>query len=169
MKSHGMLCFVFGALVGGTATWYGKELLARHVASTNTPTTKNVMSAPSEPTANRPHKSDAPGSLPEVQVWRSSSLRFPVNLSHSARDRYRELQLYYSTDHGKSWRLQSKTDVQAQYFKVNDLTDGEYWFVVCVVTSDGRREPSTFKDITPHQRIRVETALADDTRKTLRR
>lgn len=69
-----------------------------------------------------------------------------------------EVQLHYSVDGGKTWKLYRGVPPSDGKITFEAAGDGEYWFAVQQVYKDGRRRPSRMENVTPQRKVRVDTA-----------
>jgi hypothetical protein len=95
--------------------------------------------------------------LAEPLFSRQTSFSIPFKLSPTE-DPDREpavIELYVSTDRGRSWTFHSKADPKASSFPFRAGSDGEFWFQLRTVNRAGQGWPSTFDR--PGLRIVVDT------------
>lgn len=73
------------------------------------------------------------------------------------RTEIRQLILYVSTDHGKSWSESAVAGPEKESFPFFALTDGMYWMKLCIVSKDGSRSPKDISKGDPALKILVDT------------
>jgi hypothetical protein len=67
----------------------------------------------------------------------------PFRLNESAKSQLSKLNLFMSSDYGKSWRrvqTKKKEEFDAGGFKFHAPMDGEYWFTLQTIGKDGSKE-----------------------------
>jgi hypothetical protein len=69
----------------------------------------------------------------------------------------KEIQLHVSTDRGGSWKMYDRASPDARQFAFRAATDGEYWFSLRTIESDGRQNPPG-PALRPGMRVIVDTA-----------
>lgn len=81
---------------------------------------------------------------PRSTVTRQNAFSIPFRLSETATGQAapREVQLFYSADHGASWKLSGTAQPQARGFAFRTPRDGEYWFSLHTVYADGKVYPA---------------------------
>lgn len=112
------------------------------------PTLLWAADAPARPVAS----ADRP--LP----FKSRSFRIPFQVEDSDRGRIKEVQLWVSTDLGRSWRAAGHTSPDQTAFPAYHATrDGEYWFAVRTLDNQGRLYPSDEASVRPSMKVLVDT------------
>lgn len=108
-------------------------------------------SARQPPSAPRAAEPSAPA--PIIMRQKAFSVPFTVNPSAPAPT---EIQLHVSTDRGGSWQLYDRAAPAAGKFGFRANADGEYWFALRTMESDGRANPPgpTFR---PGMRIIIDS------------
>ena len=84
------------------------------------------------------------------------SFTVPFKVDNSQKN-YIEVQLYMSSDYGKTWNFYDKQDVAGNGFRFSSQGDGEYWFALKTLDRDRQLVPSG-KISQPELRIIVDTA-----------
>src|SRR5262249_31340120 len=72
-----------------------------------------------------------------------------------------ELELYVSTDQGKTWSLVAKATPDKDRFPFFAPSDGQYWFSVVIIDQQGRSEPKNLISAPVGQKILVDTLKPD--------
>jgi len=70
--------------------------------------------------------------------------------------RLREVQLYYSTDEGRSWRFHANALPEQGFFQFTAPADGLYWFGVRTVDVQGRAHPLREADLRAGIKVQVD-------------
>lgn len=83
------------------------------------------------------------------------------------RQRIDEVQLYWSTDRGRTWRQYANARSDARSFPFSAPRDGEYWFAVRTRDREGRLYPPTLEGVAPGLRVIVDTAPPEATLRLL--
>jgi hypothetical protein len=71
--------------------------------------------------------------------------------------RLRQLQLFVSTDQGRSWQPSAIVAPDQQHFSFICDRDGTYWFTVQTLDQEGRRLPATLDGAQPSLKVVVDT------------
>ena len=93
----------------------------------------------------------------EVYYINQHQLRIPITVDQARRSEIKELILYMSADEGKTWNEQAVASPDQDAFPFYAPKDGTYWFSVCVVSPQGKREPPDIYNVAPSQRIVIDT------------
>jgi hypothetical protein len=72
-------------------------------------------------------------------------------------ERLRQLQLYVSTDRGRTWQQAAVATPQQNRFRFNTDRDGLYWFSVQTLDQGGRHFPAAMDGATPTLKVVVDT------------
>src|SRR5947207_874848 len=67
-----------------------------------------------------------------------------------------EIQLHYSTDQGRTWKLYRGVPPSDGKITFEAAGDGEYWFAVQQVYKDGRRRPSKMEGAVAQRKVIVD-------------
>jgi hypothetical protein len=95
---------------------------------------------------------------PASDVYYSRQLVFRIPYSTDAGERrVKEVQLYASTDQGRSWQPYANTSADQPFFKFTAEHDGLFWFAVRTVDLEGRAYPPTLEGLRPGLKVVVDT------------
>jgi hypothetical protein len=92
----------------------------------------------------------------EIIYTRQAVLRIPLVIEQG-RENLREIRLFVSTDHGRSWYQSGATMPDAKGFEFRAPNDGQYWFTVQTIHRDNRADPPTVQGLRPQLKIYVDT------------
>src|SRR6516165_6075167 len=84
----------------------------------------------------------------DVVYSRYSLFRIPFQAGPE-RNRLKQLQLFVSTDQGRSWQASAVTTPDQRDFKFEADRDGLYWFTVQTLDLEGRYYPPTLDNVRP--------------------
>ena len=93
----------------------------------------------------------------EPWQMKERNLRIPIKVDPARRNQIKELRLFSSSDQGQSWQQVAVAHPDQDGFQFNAPADGEYWFSVCVVDQQGRRDPEDVYKAGPSQKIIIDT------------
>ncbi len=85
------------------------------------------------------------------------NFRIPFKLDPQGRERVKELHLLVSEDMGYHWRPVSKTFPDHPTFTFRAAHDGEFWFAVQILTTDGKISPPLDATVEPNMKVVVDT------------
>jgi hypothetical protein len=85
------------------------------------------------------------------------NFRIPFNFKPADRARIKELHLLVSEDQGYHWRAISTTYPDNPTFTFRSSHDGEYWFAVQTLRTDGRVSPDLDSTVEPNMIVVVDT------------
>jgi hypothetical protein len=106
-----------------------------------------------DPPAARPQ-----ASADRVLPFKSRSFRIPFQVDEADRDRIKEVQLWVSTDLGRSWRHAGQTTPDQTAFPTYHAPrEGEYWFAVRTLDIRGRLYPTDEAHVNPSMKVLVDT------------
>jgi hypothetical protein len=71
--------------------------------------------------------------------------------------RLKQLQLFVSTDQGRTWRSDAVAPPEQHYFRFVSERDGQYWFAVQTMDQEGRRYPPSMEGTPPSLKVIVDT------------
>jgi hypothetical protein len=71
--------------------------------------------------------------------------------------RLKQLQLFYSTDRGRTWQPSAIAPPEQRHFRFISERDGLYWFAVQTLDQDGRYFPPTLDGAQPSLKVIVDT------------
>jgi hypothetical protein len=111
-----------------------------------------VVLASAWPVGRAPAQDPPPG----VTYSRLRHFRIPITFG-PGRQRLRQLQLFYSTDQGRTWLPAAVVPPEQDHFSFICDRDGLYWFTVQTVEQDGRRFPPTLDGAQPSLQVVVDT------------
>jgi hypothetical protein len=92
----------------------------------------------------------------DIVYSRHSLFQIPFQAGADA-GRLKQLQLFVSTDKGKSWQPSSVTAPNQRYFKFEAEHDGLYWFTVQTKDLEGRYFPPALDRAEPSLKVFVDT------------
>lgn len=92
----------------------------------------------------------------EIVYSRKSVFHIPFDIEPS-KPRPRQIQLYVSTDLGRTWLQAGQATAEHRGFAFTANRDGLYWFTVRIIESDGRANPATTDGMQPQVRVFVDT------------
>lgn len=98
----------------------------------------------------------AQGTTSEVLFSRFRQFWLPFN--DPAKQRLKQLQLFVSTDRGRTWRPAAIAAPEQGKFQFLAESDGLYWFTVQTLDQDGRYFPATLEGVQPSLQVIVDTA-----------
>src|SRR5262249_17981611 len=93
----------------------------------------------------------------DVVPINQTDFKIPIRINPARRDEIKELQLYYSMDQGRTWQQTAVATPDSSDFPFHAPTDGTYWFSVCVLDRDNKREPRDINAAPPGQKVLVDT------------
>jgi hypothetical protein len=88
---------------------------------------------------------------------RSRSFRIPVTIAEDALSRVREVRLWASDDLGYTWKEAGRTPPSRLEFPFKVPRDGEYWFAVQTIDTQGRAFPNGDQTAEPSLKVFVDT------------
>src|SRR5207237_8087990 len=88
---------------------------------------------------------------------RQMTFRIPFEELEPGR-RLREVQLYVSTDYGRTWNQAATATPEQRGFEFRADRDGLYWFTVRTTDADGRAYPPSLQGARPGLKVYVDTA-----------
>jgi hypothetical protein len=101
----------------------------------------------------------APPGNPRVPLVPSKqrAFRIPFNIDPADRPRYKQVQLWASSDGGERWEKVDATTPDRPSFTFRAPRDGEFWFAVRTVDTKGRLFPADDADVEPNMKVLVDT------------
>jgi hypothetical protein len=78
----------------------------------------------------------------KVVAFHDRVLQIPVKFDPARRAQISQVILFQSTNQGRTWEQKAAIPATQEYINVSFDTDGSYWFTLCIVGQDGKREPS---------------------------
>jgi hypothetical protein len=94
---------------------------------------------------------------PDVVPMNSRNFQIPIHVAEGQRSKIKELILFVSSDEGVTWAQVSQAPPDKDAFVFYAPSDGLYWFNICVVDAQGRREPPDIYKSAPRQKVLVDT------------
>ncbi len=85
------------------------------------------------------------------------AFRIPFNIDPADRPRYKQVQLWASSDGGGKWEKVDTTTPDRPSFTFRAPRDGEFWFAVRTVDTKGRLFPADDVDVEPNMKVLVDT------------
>jgi hypothetical protein len=85
------------------------------------------------------------------------AFRIPFNIDPADRPRYKQVQLWVSSDGGGRWDKVDTTTPDRPSFTFRAPRDGEFWFAVRTVDTKGRLFPADDVDVEPNMKVLVDT------------
>ncbi len=102
-----------------------------------------------------------PSPAPQVKViyHNSRAFRIPFNIEPEERARIKDVLLCVSDDRGGSWKpIVSRANPDKRALAFRAPKDGEYWFAVQTLDTEGRLYPPVASAIEPKMKVIVDTA-----------
>jgi hypothetical protein len=93
----------------------------------------------------------------DVAPLNHQSIRIPLTVDPARRAEIQQLILFVSSDQGKTWNQQSIAGPDQDGFSYVAPVDGVYWFSICVVDKQGKRDPPNIYDVPPSQKVLIDT------------
>jgi hypothetical protein len=87
----------------------------------------------------------------------STGFQIPFEIDPADKPFLKVIELYVSSDLGKSWQLSTGAKPNSKSFKFRAKSDGEYWFAVRTLDVEGRYNPADDKPIVPDWRVVVDS------------
>lgn len=97
----------------------------------------------------------APEGVPEAHT-RSPVFRIPFRPDGNEK-RWRQVELYVSTNQGRSWDLKANARPDDGHFVYTAKDDGTYWFSTRTVDLEGRGYPPSMDNAVPQLKVIVDT------------
>ena len=99
----------------------------------------------------------AAAQAPAGEVLYAGRRDFRIPFTAANRDRLKQLQLFYSTDQGRTWQPSAITAPDQNHFVFICREDGLYWFTVQTLDTQGRYFPPTLEGAQPSLKVVVDT------------
>ncbi len=93
----------------------------------------------------------------DIDHINARSFSIPIEISGGQREKIRELELFVSPDEGKTWNKTSVIAPDKGGFTYTAPIDGIYWFKVCTIDVNGKREPPDIYKSDKISKILVDT------------
>lgn len=98
------------------------------------------------------------GALPaDVAALNQRAIQIPIEFNPARRREIRELLLFVSVDQGRNWTQEAVAKATDEAFNFYAPRDGIYWFSVCVIDLNGRREPADINAAPPGLKVLIDT------------
>ncbi|HEV8058515.1 MAG TPA: hypothetical protein VGP68_01500 [Gemmataceae bacterium] len=94
---------------------------------------------------------------PDVDHINARSFSIPIDISGGQKDKIAEIELFVSPDEGKTWNRTSVIPPEKGGFAYTAPIDGIYWFKVCTIDVNGKREPPDIYKSDKVSKILVDT------------
>jgi hypothetical protein len=101
----------------------------------------------------------------EVHTVVPGPIGIPVQIDKDHRKDIQELRLYVSQDQGRTWKSAGKLKPDQPAFSYNAEQEGEHWFFVQSVMTDGRKYPEGTHSVPPALKVRVQAGAKGETSK----
>jgi RNA polymerase sigma factor (sigma-70 family) len=109
--------------------------------------------------ANREETKSKPNRADSYATFNTRKFAIPLQVDPDKKSEIKSLQLYMSTDLGKSWQQYAQSGSDVKFFTIQLPKDGAYWFQLVTVYNSGRREPPELNQSTEGMKIYVDTHL----------
>src|SRR5262245_25461050 len=101
---------------------------------------------------------DVPGGAVYMRV---RQFKVPFNIGPGDRDRLKQLQLYVSSDAGRSWQSIASAPPEQGYFRFSTPTDGVFWFAIQTFDKANVAFPENMNSAAPNLKMIVDTRPPD--------
>lgn len=98
-----------------------------------------------------------PAPAPGLVPMNGRTFDIPITLDAQRRPQVKRLQLYVSTDLGRTWNPTASAPPEQDKFTYSAPEDGTYWFTVCLVDAVGNQTPPTPFGVAPSLQVLVDT------------
>jgi hypothetical protein len=103
-------------------------------------------------------RSAPPGSTKAPTVYsKQRAFRIPFNIEPADRPRYKQVQLWVSSDGGGHWDKIDTTTPDKPSFTFRATRDGDFWFAVRTLDTKNRLFPADDVDVEPNMKVIVDT------------
>jgi hypothetical protein len=93
----------------------------------------------------------------DVIPMNTRNFKIPVQIGEGQRDKIKELILFASSDQGVTWNEVGVLAPDQDGFKFFAPSDGLYWFNICLVDIQGKRQPPDIYKAPPREKVLVDT------------
>src|SRR5262245_5576784 len=100
---------------------------------------------------------DAPGQESSGGIIYSRHRHFRIPFSAAPGQKLKQLNLYVSSDQGKSWQMATSTAPTQTHFEFNADRDGFFWFAVQAIDGDGKASPPSMDNAQPNLKVVIDT------------
>ncbi len=94
----------------------------------------------------------------DVEVLHEKTFEIPFTITEKRRVDLAKINLFVSTDSGRSWRLYESCPPTAEAVTFVSEKDSEYWFAVQLVSKSGVLS-TEIKDLTAQLKVRIDTSI----------
>ena len=94
---------------------------------------------------------------PDTIALKDRALKIPIQFNPNRRQEIKELLLFVSTDQGRTWTQEARAKSSDEFFPYYAPQDGIYWFAVCTIDFQGRREPPDVNQLPPGLKVLIDT------------
>jgi hypothetical protein len=101
---------------------------------------------------------DVPGGAVYMRV---RQFKVPFNIGPGDRDRLKQLQLYVSSDAGRTWQAIASAPPEQGYFRFSTPTDGAFWFAIQTFDKANVAFPENMNSPAPNLKMIVDTRPPD--------
>ena len=93
----------------------------------------------------------------QIVPSKQRAFRIPFNIDPADRPRYKQVQLWASSDGGGRWEKVDSTTPDRPSFTFRAPRDGEFWFAVRTLDTKNRLFPADDADVEPNMKVLVDT------------
>ena len=93
----------------------------------------------------------------QIVSYNRRSFLVPFNIPPGDVARYKQIQLWSTSNGGISWDRVAATTPDKPFFNFAAKSDGEFWFMVRTVDTKGRLFPSDDADLEPNMKVTIDT------------
>jgi hypothetical protein len=93
----------------------------------------------------------------DVIPMNTRNFKIPIQVGEGQRDKIKELILFASSDQGVTWSEVGVVRPDEDGFKFFAPSDGLYWFNICLVDIQGKRQPPDIYKAPPREKVLVDT------------
>jgi hypothetical protein len=93
----------------------------------------------------------------DVHEIQTPKFALPLWIDPRQTEEIAKIRLYVSQDRGKTWKHVSDHMPSDEELVYSAPQDGLYWFALQVVMKDGKKEPQAVKNLSPSQKVYVNT------------
>ncbi|MFT3882342.1 MAG: hypothetical protein QM703_22160 [Gemmatales bacterium] len=94
----------------------------------------------------------------DVEILHEKAFEIPFTIEKERRADLAKINLFVSTDSGRTWRLQESCHPTAEAVTFVSDRDGEYWFSVQLVSKSGALSAEV-KDLAAQLKVRIDTSI----------
>jgi hypothetical protein len=93
----------------------------------------------------------------DVVPMNTHGFKIPIQVAAGQRDKIKELILFVSTDQGITWQEAAVVRPDQDAFTFHAPADGLYWFNICLVDAQGKRQPPDIYKSAPRSKVLIDT------------